>query len=441
MAMTEHTHGSYFQSTHTRVDSKFHSDTSCSEKIDESFFHSIPRPLGSNGGGGLRRCAGTRDLTSIGDNVNYCARISVEYMSGKPCFPFQQQSWQPLSTTSYSTEDVLVDNDPDRGLSSLETLDGEQEAMYMYALKDGDQIVLLVHETSTSPVIDPVAQWVESIRAQKEFLAAMYTTAKFLTLTVAALALAVGVLAAEESPDCTVTHNGKFYDLRPLIRESGDDWVPDTGNDDQIQYKLNVCHTVLYKELDVKNPDGVASWGKRGKGRSLGQLSKTPFFRSENLLLKYENGDECLGGTGELKRSTLIHFVCDNSVSGQGKPVLIADSNECSFWFEWRTPSACATDKPKSDNSGGVFGTILGVALFVYFAGGIAYNRIVHHARGLKQIPNYHSWVEAFDFIKDMAMILFAKCYRPKRSQTYHNLPVDSEINTLIDDDYEDDEV
>lgn len=42
----------------------------------------------------------------------------------------------------------------------------------------------------------------------------------------------------------------------------------------------------------------------------------------------------------------------------------------------------------------------LGVALFVYIAGGIAYNRIVHHARGLKQIPNYHSWVEAFDFIK-----------------------------------------
>ncbi|KAF9383991.1 hypothetical protein CPC16_008644 [Podila verticillata] len=205
--MTEqHTHGTYFQSTHARVDSKFHSDTSSSEKIDESF--STPRPLGSNGGGGgLRRCAATRDLTSIGDNVNYCARVSVEYMTGKPCFPFQQQSWQPLSTSNY-TEDVLVDNfetvnrfkkslltrlyptsegledeetwssttlfrrtqSRDTGLS-LETLDGEQEAMYMYALKDGDQIVLLVHETRTSPVIDPVAQWVESIRAQKEFLA------------------------------------------------------------------------------------------------------------------------------------------------------------------------------------------------------------------------------------------------------------------------------
>jgi len=77
----------------------------------------------------------------------------------------------------------------------------------------------------------------------------------------------------------------------------------------------------------------------------------------------------------------------------------------------------------------------------VYLLGGIAYNRVVHHARGLKQIPNYHWWAEAFDFIKDMFVILLAKCYRPKRSQTYHNLPVDSEINTLIDDDYEDDEV
>ena len=78
----------------------------------------------------------------------------------------------------------------------------------------------------------------------------------------------------------------------------------------------------------------------------------------------------------------------------------------------------------------------------MYIIGGIAYNRVVHNARGFKQIPNYHWWYEAFDFIKDMVVILFAKCYRPKRSQSsYHNLPVDSEINTLIDDDYEDDEV
>ncbi|KAG0338440.1 hypothetical protein BG004_007222 [Podila humilis] len=222
MAMTEqHTHEPYFQSTHARVDSKFHSDTSSSEKIDESCYIPSNRPLGSSsgGGGGLRRCAATRDLTSIGDSVNYCARVSVEYLTGKPDFPFQQSSWHPLSTSNCTSEDVLVDNfetvnrfkkslltrlyPTSEGLEDeetwpsttlfcrrqrqpqqqeqqqqtcsssnqqLEALDGDEEAMYMHALKDGDQIVLLVHETSASPVLDPVALWVESIRAQKEFV-------------------------------------------------------------------------------------------------------------------------------------------------------------------------------------------------------------------------------------------------------------------------------
>ncbi|KAG0303537.1 Cation-independent mannose-6-phosphate receptor CI-MPR, partial [Dissophora globulifera] len=158
------------------------------------------------------------------------------------------------------------------------------------------------------------------------------------------------------------------------------------------------------------------------------------------LLLEYKDGDDCPNTSGNYKKSTLIRFMCDNSVSGQGNPYLLSSNNDCNYWFEWRTPAACPVDRPSGGGAGGVFGSIIGVAFFVYLFGGIAYNRIVHHERGLKQIPNYNWWAEAFDFIKDMAIILFAKCYRPKRSQTYHNLPVDSEINTLIDDD-EDDEV
>ncbi|KAF9567245.1 Cation-independent mannose-6-phosphate receptor CI-MPR [Mortierella alpina] len=283
-------------------------------------------------------------------------------------------------------------------------------------------------------------------------------------VAVAILALAVSVAAAEEL-DCTVTHptTGKFYDLRPLIRTDHEqDYTPETGTEKTMDFKLNVCHTVLQKDLDVKNPDDIAAWGKKIKGTSLGKLSQNPFFKS--LLLEYKDGDECPNAQ-YYKKSTLIRFVCDSSVKGQGTPYLIANNNDCNFWFEWHTPAACATDRPRGGSTGGVFGTIIGVAVFVYFVGGIAYNRIVHHARGLKQIPNYQSWVDGFDFVKvcgsgteewdevvlcmvafrvfngDMAIILFAKCYRPKRSQTYHNLPVDSEINTLIDDDYEDDEV
>ncbi|KAF9996588.1 Cation-independent mannose-6-phosphate receptor CI-MPR [Entomortierella chlamydospora] len=213
----------------------------------------------------------------------------------------------------------------------------------------------------------------------------MSTSKKQVTaFAIAILALTFSAVVAADEPACSVKHptTGKFYDLSPLTRkDSEQDWSPDTGDDKSWDFKLNVCHDVLQKELDVKYPDSIASWGKKTKGTSLG------------------------------------------------------------YWFEWRTPVACPTERPSSTSGGGVFGVIIGVAFLVYFFGGIAYNRIVHHARGMKQIPNYHVWAEGFDFIKDMAVILLAKCYRPKRSQTYHNLPVDSEINTLIDDDYEDDEV
>jgi len=41
----------------------------------------------------------------------------------------------------------------------------------MFALKDGDRVVLVVHENngSSEQTVNPVAQWVEAIRAQTEF--------------------------------------------------------------------------------------------------------------------------------------------------------------------------------------------------------------------------------------------------------------------------------
>ncbi|KAF9342574.1 hypothetical protein BGX26_007262 [Mortierella sp. AD094] len=201
MAMTEqHTANTFFQTTHTRVDSKLHSDSS-SEKVDDFAYTSLARPVSS---GGLRRCAATRDLTSIGSNVNYCARVNVEYMLGDASTPFHAPSWKPLSAPAGTSNQVLVDNLetvrrfkktlytqlcpvaeegsedswPELCLfrktagSGYEPIDGDQEALYMFALKDGDQVVLLVHESSGrtgSTVVDPVAQWVEAIRAQTEF--------------------------------------------------------------------------------------------------------------------------------------------------------------------------------------------------------------------------------------------------------------------------------
>ncbi|KAF9953256.1 hypothetical protein BGZ72_005580 [Mortierella alpina] len=189
---------SYFQTTHSRVDSKLHSDSS--EKLGEAADGSLERPITT----GLRRCAATRDLTSIRSSVNYCAKVSVEYMTGDASTPFHIQSWRSLATPGGSSDEVIVDNletvcrfkktlyrqlcpHAEEGFedswpeltlfrktteSGFEAIEGDQEALYMFALKDGDRIVLLVHEggsSCTEASLDPVRHWVESMRAQTEF--------------------------------------------------------------------------------------------------------------------------------------------------------------------------------------------------------------------------------------------------------------------------------
>ncbi|KAF9365137.1 hypothetical protein BGX34_011266 [Mortierella sp. NVP85] len=189
MAMTErHAVNSYFPTTHARVDS------------DDLAFSSLQRPISS---GGLRRCAATRDLTSIGSDVNYIAKVHVEYVLGDASPTFQVSSWTYLATPKESCQGVVVDNletvrrfketlytqlcpeaveapgDCWPRLSlfrridheGFEPIDVDHEALYTFALKDGDRVVLVVHENngSSEQTVNPVAQWVEAIRAQTEF--------------------------------------------------------------------------------------------------------------------------------------------------------------------------------------------------------------------------------------------------------------------------------
>ena len=57
-----------------------------------------------------------------------------------------------------------------------------------------------------------------------------------------------------------------------FVRTKRQDYTPNTGNEKAMDFKLNVCHTVLQKDLDVKNPDDIAAWGKKIKGTSLGYV-------------------------------------------------------------------------------------------------------------------------------------------------------------------------
>ena len=137
-----------------------------------------------------------------------------------------------------------------------------------------------------------------------------------------------------------------------------------------------------------------------------------------------------------------MSFICDKSISGNGNPVYVTDVDRCSFWFEWRTPAACAQssaplpDKDdggnedgdsSGDNTGGngdnkdgnngesgggtsVF-DILFIIMFIFGAAyllvGVLYNRVFYQSRGMEQIPHYRLWYGIFGFIKDMGMILW----------------------------------
>ncbi len=49
-------------------------------------------------------------LVSIRSSVNYCAKVSVEYMMGDSSTPFHIESWKPLTAPGVSSDEVVVDN-------------------------------------------------------------------------------------------------------------------------------------------------------------------------------------------------------------------------------------------------------------------------------------------------------------------------------------------
>ena len=75
------------------------------------------------------------------------------------------------------------------------------------------------------------------------------------------------------------------------------------------------------------------------KYQSVGTLSQTLVYRQGFLYLLYKNGAECRGK----KMETLISFLCDRSVTGNGQPKL-EQTSYCTHYVSWRTPLACESE-------------------------------------------------------------------------------------------------
>ncbi|KAL1795845.1 hypothetical protein ACET3X_006069 [Alternaria dauci] len=273
---------------------------------------------------------------------------------------------------------------------------------------------------------------------------------------------------------CTVISptSERFFDLNPMRRlppseadgkksskKEGDEgsWHA-KGYDYNANFTINFCGPVV-EELDkVEDLDkglwkNVSAFYERGdKQWAIGLENSEPIFRGRKLILNYTGGSLCPslsskskrtleptsldsreiiegddddddkdGGDkkkpkkeAERRKTTIISLLCDNDPLAKTSVSFVAAVDDCSYFFEGRSPFACGGvhQDTQALGPGGVFGVIVMIAVLVYFAGGCVYQRTVMHQRGWRQLPNYAMWAGIWRFFSDMFIILTSSCAR-----------------------------
>lgn len=245
---------------------------------------------------------------------------------------------------------------------------------------------------------------------------------------------------------------------KPAKHERDYSWNT-TGWGLDYNFTMNFCGPVV-EPLDRVEGVDKALWGnvsafyRRGdKIFSIGQQNAIPVFRGKKLVLNYTNGSPCdpdaskradltesleereiIGGDkdkdhdDDKKKPSKSHDGYDGdkpkkpvASSGRTKNTLIsllcasdplapqlalsfvgASPDECTYFFEARTPAGCAGIEVAKQTlqPAGVFGVIVTIAILVYVVGGCVYSRVVLQQRGWRQLPNYGLWAGLFGFFK-----------------------------------------
>lgn len=157
---------------------------------------------------------------------------------------------------------------------------------------------------------------------------------------------------------CTTTSpkTGNFFDLSPLLHH---DWtVP--GLDYNFNFSISFCgplshpadSTTVYSDLETDHEaqnSASASYtdSTTGQTYSLGKSDTHPFFRGRELVLEYHGGSFCreptTGKLTGLRKSGLVSFKCDHEMTHHViSPTLVGQLSDCAYFFEVKTPHACA---------------------------------------------------------------------------------------------------
>jgi cation-dependent mannose-6-phosphate receptor len=131
-----------------------------------------------------------------------------------------------------------------------------------------------------------------------------------------------------------------------------------------------------------------------------------------------DDGDKKKKPTKETERrkTTIISLLCDNDPLAKTSVSFVAAVDDCSYFFEGRSPFACGGvhQDTQALGPGGVFGVIVLIAVLVYFAGGCVYQRTVMHQRGWRQLPNYAMWAGIWRFFS----VSLLRCCRRRSSSS-----------------------
>lgn len=145
-----------------------------------------------------------------------------------------------------------------------------------------------------------------------------------------------------------------------------------------------------YKSYDDADEDTTTERADSEAGGGYSSSLDTVTIQEDDTVLvqKYEE---------PRRKSATFAFRCDRESVNPVATVsfVSADPDECAYLFVVRSQHACAgvqPSKPGSVGPGGVFAIIFFIAIAVYFAGGVFYQRTVANARGWRQLPNYSTW-------------------------------------------------
>ncbi|KAG1747705.1 mannose-6-phosphate receptor binding domain-containing protein [Suillus lakei] len=217
-----------------------------------------------------------------------------------------------------------------------------------------------------------------------------------------------GLLAFADEKPCTLHHEGSYYNLNSLTASQDYEFETLGG----YPFYLNVCRRVTTESWSAGVPDNVDIAGLVRKGHhdfAIGLVNTTLEMRDTGLMLHLSNGSPC-PEEDNLFGSSSIRFLCDASVYGAGKPVVISqfpedDNQACQYTVEWRTHFACPTGE-RGLISGLIVSSVITmmILLMLFIVSSTLYNRFVLRKRGFDQLarPSKIHLLELVDFCMEL---------------------------------------